>query len=64
MKIDVECMEIYVLTGAENTIRKYLPAIFIETFETNHTKVDKFLNKLGYSMIKEYPNSNYLYLAC
>lgn len=62
MKIDVECMEVDVLSGAENTIKKHLPVIFIETFEKNHRKVDEFLNKLGYSMIKEYPNSNYLYI--
>lgn len=62
MKIDVEGMEIDVLAGAENTIKKYTPVIFIEIFYENYHKVNYLLEKLGYSMIKEYPNSNYLYI--
>lgn len=61
MKIDVEGMEVTVLEGAKNTIKKHLPIIFIESFEEKHKDVKKILNELGYSLKKEYRNSNYLY---
>lgn len=62
MKIDVEGMEISVLEGAKNTIKKHLPVIFIESFEANHKDVKKILNEFGYFLKKEYRDSNYLYL--
>lgn len=61
MKIDVEGMEVTVLEGAKNTIKKHLPVIFIESFEAKHKEVKKILNELGYFLKKEYPDSNYLY---
>ncbi|MFG5408137.1 FkbM family methyltransferase [Piscinibacter sakaiensis] len=50
LKVDVEGMEIDVLHGAEDVIRKWLPFIACECF--NHAtfgRVDAFLTRLGYS---------------
>lgn len=62
MKIDVECMEVDVLAGAENTIKKHLPIIFIETFKENYNQVNTFLEQLEYKKVKDYRFSNYLYI--
>ena len=62
IKIDVEGMEISVLKGAEKTIRQNLPLIFIETFPDNFKKTNSILEKMNYSIIKEYRGSNYLFM--
>ena len=51
MKIDVEKCEWVVLDGAEETITKYRPILFVEIFKTplNLLKLRKFTEKHNYS---------------
>tara|TARA_R110000851_G_scaffold113516_1_gene238212 strand:+ start:99 stop:758 length:660 start_codon:yes stop_codon:yes gene_type:complete len=53
VKIDVEKGEWAVLEGMHETILKYKPIIFLETFKTNNnfTKLNTFCNKYNYSFI-------------
>jgi len=58
IKIDVEGYELHVLKGAEVTLRKYLPALFIEVDDNNlrdqgssAEKLIRFLIDIGYSRI-------------
>jgi FkbM family methyltransferase len=63
-KIDVEGFEYEVLLGAKDTLLKYKPKIFIETFPDNYNKVDELLEKYGYKMEKAFEWHNYLYVSC
>ncbi len=47
IKIDVEGMEVEVLNGAVETIRKYSPIVSAEVAE-NEVQIDKFMSDLGY----------------
>lgn len=62
VKIDVEGHEFQVLQGAEKTLKKYKPTIFIEIFPENKQKVHKFLTDLGYRLEKSFIGANYLYV--
>lgn len=62
IKIDVEGHELEVLRGARETLLKYKPTIFIETFPDKKTKVHEYLTKLGYRLEKRFRDSNYLYI--
>lgn len=48
VKIDVEGYEYEVLEGAEKTIVRDKPDIFIEIFDVNYDKVNGLLNRMGY----------------
>jgi len=51
LKIDVEGMDLDVLTGGYNTIKKHLPAIFIEHCDNRKTIIDpikEFLDQFDY----------------
>ncbi|WP_233707370.1 FkbM family methyltransferase, partial [Helicobacter cetorum] len=61
IKIDVENHEIEMLEGALETLKKYRPIIFIETFKDNKEKVFGILNGLGYQQVKSFPFDNYLF---
>ena len=61
MKIDVEGMELKLLRGAEKTINKYRPIIFIESFPENFEATNKYLIDHDYIMIEQFDSSNYLY---
>lgn len=61
MKIDVEGHEIFALRGAQKTIRKYKPLIFIEIFDENKSKVFKFFDDLGYVKEREFECDNFLF---
>ena len=51
MKIDVEGMEMEVLLGAENTIKKFMPVISVEADRPERAKeVREFLESLGYDV--------------
>jgi len=63
IKIDVEGHEYNVLLGAENTIRKYKPALYIEIFDIETTPIIPFIKSIGYNMILERPECNYLCLS-
>ena len=60
LKIDVEDMEIPMLKGSVNTLKKYKPVIFIESQYKNINEVKNILENIGYSLIKEY-HQNILY---
>lgn len=62
VKIDVEGHEIKVLNGAANTINKYNPDIFIESFSNNYITVDHILTGWGYVSKKTFTDDNYLYV--
>lgn len=62
VKIDVEGHELEVLQGARETLLKYKPTIFIETFPNKKQKVHKYLTNLGYRLEKSFRDHNYLYL--
>ena len=61
IKIDVEGHELEVLQGAEQTIRKHSPNIYIEIFNIDTNPVTQFLDELGYVMYNSFPDSNYLF---
>jgi FkbM family methyltransferase len=63
MKIDVEGHELAVLQGAEQTIRTYLPNVYIETFESTDGPIFGFMNSLGYTTVYQRPECNYLFIS-
>ena len=62
IKIDVEGHEFQVLQGAEETLKKYKPTIFVETYPDEKPKVHEYLTNLGYRLEKSFTGDNYLYL--
>ena len=51
IKVDTEGFEMSVLKGAEKTIVKDKPALWVEVSESSHAEVRKYLEHLGYCMI-------------
>jgi len=62
IKMDVEENEIKVLNGALSTIKKHMPNIIIESFNTNYPSVEKFLVDLGYTMVEKLAEDNYIFV--
>ena len=62
IKIDVEGMDYLVLQGAENTIRKNMPVINIESFESEYKQSKVFLSELGYELAEELSICEYIYI--
>ena len=62
IKIDVEGHELQVLQGARETLMKYKPIIFIESFPDKKPKVHEYLTNLGYRLEKSFRDNNYLYV--
>lgn len=62
IKMDIEENEIKVLNGAEQTIKKHMPTIIIETFEQHYKTVEKFLHDLGYKLEETLTSSNYVFI--
>lgn len=58
IKIDVENMEMDVLTGAQGLIKAYRPDIFIEIMNKNIPEFLDFLKKIGYQVRKEFKYVN------
>lgn len=63
MKIDVEGHELQVLKGAEQTIRKHMPNLYVEIFDFENGPVTKFLKEIGYKEIYPRPEHNYLFIS-
>jgi FkbM family methyltransferase len=61
IKVDVEGHELEVLKGAEQTIRKHSPNIYIEIFSIDTNPVTQFLDELGYYKYISFQDSNYLF---
>ena len=62
IKLDVELHELEVLKGAEHTIRKHLPSMYVEIHDMSGP-VPKFLAELGYTRCIARPEHNYLFLS-
>ncbi len=60
IKIDVEMYEYQVLLGAEKTIRKYKPSMYIEIFDFETSPIIPFLTEMGYTT-QPRPEHNYLF---
>lgn len=62
MKIDVEGHELDVLRGAQKTIERWKPSLWVEIFNFSSNPVVEFLTKdLGYTNVYARPESNYLF---
>ncbi len=64
MKIDVEGHEDRVLYGAERTIAKHKPLIYIEVWKGSEDKIANIMNKFGYVMTLFNPRGKDLYYLC
>ncbi|MBO7537542.1 MAG: FkbM family methyltransferase [Alphaproteobacteria bacterium] len=62
VKIDVEGHELEVLQGARETLLKYKPTIFVESFPDKKPKVHEYLTNLGYRLEKSFVGNNYIYV--
>ncbi|MBQ9479069.1 MAG: FkbM family methyltransferase, partial [Selenomonadaceae bacterium] len=60
LKIDVEGMEMKVLEGALETIKRTRPIVFVEAFPENILFVEEFFAALDYSCLPEWDH-NYLF---
>ena len=54
IKIDVEGYELNLLKGAEETIEKNKPVVFIEKTITKYNDIKRFLNNYNYDLIEEF----------
>lgn len=61
LKIDTEGFEVEVLKGADKTIQRHKPIIFVETFANKFHETDKFLKGHGYTLREKFPGDNFLY---
>jgi FkbM family methyltransferase len=50
IKIDVEGMELPVLRGGENFIRKHMPIFYLENHGENSDAIIRYIDSLGYNM--------------
>ncbi|HBH26771.1 MAG TPA: hypothetical protein DDX54_05165 [Rhodospirillaceae bacterium] len=62
IKIDVEGFEENVLIGAQETIQKFFPVLWIETFANNRERVFRLLDQMGYTIERKSGKNNYLFL--
>ncbi|MDR0379944.1 MAG: FkbM family methyltransferase [Candidatus Accumulibacter sp.] len=62
VKIDVEGFERQTLAGMEETLRKHMPAVLIESFCDNIDFTKEFFRILGYGEAIPYESYNYLFL--
>jgi FkbM family methyltransferase len=61
MKIDVEGFEARVILGAKETILRDKPLIWVESFPENFVMTNYILETLGYEIVKEMSEANYIY---
>lgn len=62
LKVDVEGAEIRCLRGAEATLRRSHPVIFLEMWQNNKGKISEFLTNLGYELqyVESAPAPNWI----
>jgi FkbM family methyltransferase len=59
LKIDVEGMELEVLDGAKETIKRTKPIIYVEAMPEAKEKIESFMNNIGYQhRLHEFPMFN------
>lgn len=56
--LDVKGMELNVLKGAINTIKKYKPILSIEEHDVNNNTIKEFLESIGYTFTKRLQSNN------
>jgi FkbM family methyltransferase len=61
MKMDVEDHEMYVLSGAMNTIQKYKPTIITEITDYENSEVGNFIEQMGYDKPIKFKDGVYIY---
>jgi FkbM family methyltransferase len=61
MKVDVEGHEFEVLLGAENTIKRHKPALYVEIFDYEKSPIVPWLMNMGYRATPR-PEHNYLFV--
>lgn len=61
IKIDVEGFESFVLRGAMQTIRNARPIIWIEIFPENRGRVFSILGEMGYELVEDLGDSNFIF---
>ena len=62
IKIDVEGHECEVLKGAEQTIRRHRPFLYVELFDFDRNPATEYIRHLGYTQFVKRPEHNYLCL--
>ncbi|NRG16586.1 FkbM family methyltransferase [Rhizobiales bacterium] len=62
LKIDTEGFEVEVLKGADKTIERHKPIIFVETFANKFHETNKILKRHGYTLREKFPGDNFLYI--
>lgn len=62
IKIDVEEYEYNLFLGAEETLKKHSPVIYVEIMKPHYQKVNSVLEGYGYRMAEAVTNMNYVYL--
>jgi FkbM family methyltransferase len=64
MKLDVESHELYVLRGAQKTIEKDKPSMYIEILDYHEEHdIVTFMKGMGYGIPLERPEHNYLFIS-
>ena len=61
IKIDVEGNELDVLKSGENLLKKFSPAVLVESMWDNFVEVNDFMLNLNYSLIKRFKTDPNLY---
>ena len=66
MKIDLEGMEIFAISGLHKTISRWKPFIFIELIDSNFEQLDSQMREFGYCMVEQFSRyagiTNFLYV--
>jgi FkbM family methyltransferase len=56
MKIDVEGMELNVLQGAMETLKRFKPVLYVEFFKSDKAALQQLITGLGYATYENGPN--------
>ena len=62
VKIDVEGFTLGVLQGAQQTLQRLRPALFVEIFDRDMDDCYSLLSAMGYQKVLDYPDYNYFFV--